>query len=106
MERKLRNVWKVENMETKFQISLHIKTPAGIETYGNFDIGSDREQAMAIVEQFKGTDELSEHSILYMDFSEVKNGIPLPVRIMHCTLDDIAYNVRIITRDLFKNFSL
>ena len=93
-------------METNFQISLHMKTPAGFETYGNFDLGSDREQAMAIVEQFKGTDELSENSILYMDFTEVQEGVPLPVTILHCTLDDLTYNIRIITRDIFKNFSL
>ncbi len=93
-------------METNFQISLHIKTPSGFETYGGFDLGSDREQAMAIFKQLKGTDDLSEHSILYMDFTEVQNGIPLPVRILHCTLDDIAYNVRIITKDLFKNLGL
>ncbi len=93
-------------METNFQISLHIKTPAGFETYGNFDLGSNREQAMAIAAQFKGTDNISANSILYMDFTEVQNGIPLPVRIMHCTLDDITYNIRIITRDIFKNLSL
>ena len=93
-------------METNFQISLHMKTPAGFETYGNFDLGSDREQAMAIVEQFKGTDDLSENSILYMDFTEVQEGVPLPVKILHCTLDDLTYNIRIITRDIFKNFSL
>lgn len=93
-------------METKFQISLHIKTPAGFETYGNFDLGPNPEQAMAIVEQFKGTDNISANSILYIDFTEVQNGIPLPLRILHCTLDDIAYNTRIITRDIFKNLSL
>jgi hypothetical protein len=93
-------------METNFQISLHIKTPDGFETYGNFDLGSDREQATAIVEQFKGTEDLSESSILYMDFTEVRNGIPLPVKILHCTLDEITYNIRIITRDIFKNLSL
>ena len=93
-------------METKFQISLHMKTPSGFETYGNFDLGSHREQAMAIVEQFKGSDDKLENSILYMDFTEVQNGIPLPVKILHCTLDDIAYNIRIITRDIFKNLSL
>jgi hypothetical protein len=93
-------------MESKFQISLHIKTPGGFETYGNFDLGADREQATAIVEQLKGTDNLSENSILYMDFTETRNGIPLPLRIMHCTLDDVTYNVRIITRDVFKNLGL
>lgn len=93
-------------MESKFQISLLIKTPAGFETYGNFDLGANRQRATAIVEQLKGTENISEHSILYMDFTEIQNGIPLPVRIVHCTLDDIAYNVRIITRDIFKNLSL
>jgi hypothetical protein len=93
-------------METNFQISLHIKTPTGFETYGNFDLGSDRDQAIAIVEQLRGTDDLSESSILYMDFTEIQNGIPLPVRMLHCTLDDISYNIRIITKDLFKNHSL
>ena len=93
-------------METFYQISLHIKTPKGFETYGKFDLGSERNQAAAILEQLKGTDDISEHSILYMDFTKIQNGIPLPVGIMHCTLDDIAYNVRIITRDIFKNLSL
>ncbi|WP_461450380.1 hypothetical protein [Mucilaginibacter sp.] len=93
-------------METRFQISLHMKTPSGFETYGNFDLGSDREQAMAIVEQFKGAEDLSQQSILYMDLTEVQDGVPLPVRILHCTLDEMVYNVRIITRDVFKNLSL
>jgi hypothetical protein len=93
-------------METFFQTSLYIKTAKGFETYGKFDLGSDKAQAAAIVEQLKGTDDISEHSILYMDFTEIRSGIPFPVKILHCTLDDIAYNVRIITREVFKNLSL
>jgi hypothetical protein len=34
------------------------------------------------------------------------DGIPLPIRIRHCTIDDIAINARIITRDVFKNLAL
>jgi len=93
-------------METNFQISLYIKTPTGFETYGNFELGTDREQAADIVKQLKGTDNISTNSILYMDFTEIRDGVPLPIRILHCTLDEIAYNVRIITRDIFKNLSL
>jgi hypothetical protein len=93
-------------METFFQISLQIKSHEGFETYGKFDLGSDKEQATAILAQLKGTDNITEHSVLYMDFTEIRNGIPLPIKIMHCTLDDIAYNVRIITREVFKNLSL
>ena len=93
-------------METLFQISMHIKTPAGFATYGRFDLGTDRGQATAIVDQLRGTDDIAEHSVLYMDFTAIQDGIPLPVRILHCTLDEVAYNVRIITRDVFKNLGL
>jgi len=92
-------------METLFQISLHIKTPSGFETYGTFDLGH-REQATEIFSHLKGTPEIGPHSVLYMDLSEIQNGIPLPVEILHCTLDDIAHNARVITRDVFKNLSL
>ena len=93
-------------METNFQISLLIRTPAGFETYGKFDLGADRDQATEIFSQLKGTDEIAEKSILYMDFTEVRDGIPFPVKILHCTLDDITFNTRIVTRDIFKNLNL
>jgi flagellar motor switch protein FliM len=93
-------------METLFQISLHVKTPSGFETYGMFDLGRDREKAMEIFSQLNGTDEVTTSSILYMDLSEIRNSIPYPVAIRHCTLEDIACNARVITRDVFKNLSL
>jgi hypothetical protein len=93
-------------METKYYIDLHIKTPKGFETYGTFHLGDDRKKAEAIFCQLKGTDEVSGQSILHMDFTEKRDGIPLPVKILHCTIDDIAVNSRIITRDVFKNLAL
>ncbi|MEO7213822.1 hypothetical protein [Mucilaginibacter sp.] len=93
-------------MKTLFQISLYIKTPSGFETYGTFDLGRDRERAKDIFDQLKGTPDIAPHSVLYMDLSEMRNGIPLPMEIRHCTLEDIAYNARVITRDVFKNLSL
>ena len=106
MERELLRYRKTFSMKTTYQISLLIKTPTGFETYGHFDLGTNRDQAMAIIEQLKGTDDVTGHSVLYMDFNEIRDGIPYPIRIMHCTLDDIAENTRIITRDTFKNLSL
>jgi hypothetical protein len=93
-------------METLFQISLHIKTPSGFETYGTFELGHGREQAVDIFNQLKGTPDIAPHSVLYMDLSEIRDGIPLPMEIRHCTLEEIAYNARVITRDVFKNLSL
>jgi hypothetical protein len=93
-------------METTFYVSLNIKTPAGFETYGTFNLGNDREKAKAIFSQLKGNENVSEKTILHMDFTEMQNGIPFPVKILHCTLEEIAGNSRIITRDVFKNLSL
>ncbi len=93
-------------METLFYVSLHIKTPSDFETYGTFELGNDREKAIAIFNQLKGSENVTEKSILNMDFTEVQNGIPLPLKILHCTLDDIAVNTKIITRDVFKNKGL
>jgi hypothetical protein len=93
-------------MKMLFQISLHIKTPSGFETYGTFDLGEDRQQATEIFNQLKGTADIALHSVLYMDLLEIRDGIPIPMEIRHCTLEDIAYNARIITRDVFKNRSL
>jgi hypothetical protein len=93
-------------METLFQISLHIKTPSGFETYGTFDLGRDREQALDIFHQLKGTADIAPHSVLYMDLSAIRDGLPLPMEIRHCTLEEIAYNARVITRNVFKNLSL
>ena len=93
-------------METKYYIDLHIKTPLGFETYGTFYLGNNREKATAIFSQLKGTDSVSEKSILHMDFTETRNGIPLPIQILHYTIDDVAINSRIITRDVFKNLAL
>ncbi|MGZ3874871.1 MAG: hypothetical protein ACXVJD_18265 [Mucilaginibacter sp.] len=93
-------------MEKTYYIDLLIKTPQGFETYGNFQLGTDRNKALAIFSRLKGTSEVSEKSILHMDFTEMTNGVPLPANILHCTIDDIAVNIRIITREVFKNLAL
>jgi hypothetical protein len=106
LEQNLQGDLKNRVMDSLFQISLFIKTPSGFETYGNFDLGSDRDRAMAIFGQLRGTPKVSPDAILYMDLSEVHGGIPLPLEVLHCTLEDIAWNTRIITRDVFKNLNL
>ncbi|MDB5144554.1 MAG: hypothetical protein JWQ66_3267 [Mucilaginibacter sp.] len=93
-------------MDSLFQISLHMRTPSGFETFGKFELGSDREQALAIFSQLKGTPEIAQNSILCMDFSEIRDGIPLPIEIMHCRLDELACNTKIITREVFKNLGI
>ncbi|MDB5024455.1 MAG: hypothetical protein JWP78_2210 [Mucilaginibacter sp.] len=89
-----------------YYVSLHIKTPVGFLTYGSFELGTDRKKATTIFRELKGTDEISESSILHLDFTELEEGIPLPIQVLHCTIDEIAENVRIITREVFKELAL
>jgi hypothetical protein len=93
-------------MEKRYQISLHIKTPTGFETFGTFELGNDREQALSIYSQLQGTPDIGPASVLYMDISEISDGIPLPVAVMHCTLEELAYNTKIITREVFKYLAI
>jgi hypothetical protein len=93
-------------MDSTFYIDLHIKTPQGFETFGRFYLGDDREEATSVFDQLAGTSEISERSVLHMDFTELQDGVPLPIRLLHCTLDDIAENSRVITRDVFRNLAL
>ncbi|MBD1392950.1 hypothetical protein [Mucilaginibacter glaciei] len=69
-------------MKTNFQTSLHIKTPSGFEIYGNFDLGSDRERAMAIVEQFKLV-----KLPIYVSFEDLPNNLIPSIRYQDTLLD-------------------
>ena len=93
-------------MEKAYYIDLHLQTPQGFEIYGTFQLGKHREKALAIFSQLRGTDVVSKKSILHMDLTEMTDGVPLPIRILHCTIDDVAVNTRTITRDVFKNLAL
>lgn len=93
-------------METLFFISLNIKTISGIDSYATYNLGENREKAEAIFAQLKGSPELSHNTVLTMDFTEMKDGIPFPLKMLDCTFGDVVYNTKIITRELFKNLNL
>jgi hypothetical protein len=95
-----------DNMETSFYISLNIKTATGFETFAKFYVGCDWKSSQTIFSMLKGEDDVSEKSILYMDFIEIQNEVPFTVGVLHCTLEELAENTKIITRELFKQFNL
>ena len=47
-----------------------------------------------------------ERNILYFDFMEMQNGLPTNLDLITCTLNELADNCRIITKELFisENF--
>lgn len=93
-------------MENLFYITLSIKTIAGIDSYATYNLGDNEEKAMAIFKQLKGTSDLSDQSVLTMDLTVTNDGIPLPIKMLDCAFDDVIYNTKIITREIFKNLNL
>jgi hypothetical protein len=93
-------------MRTQFFIALNIKTGAGPETIARFRIGNNLEQAYHIFYLLKGDDTVSETNIFYLDFMEMKDGLPVNLKMIGCTLDQLAENCRIIAKELFMLSSL
>jgi hypothetical protein len=93
-------------METIFYILLNIQTPEGLENFCKFSLGNDSDFAYALFSKLQGTSEVSENNILYLELIETKAGLPLNLKIMTCTLDEISENCRLITKETFRRFSL
>lgn len=93
-------------MPTKFYIICHLKTPAGPETYGRFEIGNDRKTAAELFAKLKGDKEVNEQNMLCMELMETANGLPFNINILSCTLNELMENCRIITKGIFTQHNL
>lgn len=88
--------------QTTFYITINLKTPQGYECIGKFFVGDNQESATNIFRQLKGRKTVNEKSLLQFDLMESKDGLPLNVQMISCSLEDVAENCRIITRELFR----
>jgi hypothetical protein len=88
-------------MTTQFYIVLNIKTPKGPESFARFFIGNNRMRAYDLFSQMKGS-EVDEKNVLYLDFMETVNDLPVNLKMITCTLGQIAENCKLITKEVFK----
>lgn len=93
-------------MENLFYITLNIRTAAGIDSYANYYLGNNKEKAEAIFRQLKGSEQLAPDTVLTMDFTQMRDGIPFPLIMLGCSAEEVAFNTRVITREIFKNLNL
>lgn len=89
-------------MYTQFYITFSFKSNADYKAFAKFFIGNSREIAYAIFEKLKGSDEVNEMNVLYLDFIETWEGLPKNLKVKSCTLQELSENCSIITRELFK----
>ena len=88
--------------ENTFYILLSIRTSRRFESFGKFNLGNKREAAAEVFRQLKGTNKVNEKTILTIEMMETVKGLPQNLQILGCTLDELAYNCKIITKETFK----
>jgi hypothetical protein len=93
-------------MQTTFYILLNIKTPNGFECFGRFNIGNNRQAAYAVFQKLKGSYTIDEKSILCMELMETVNDLPLNIKMISCSLDELTENCRLITKETFNIINL
>jgi hypothetical protein len=89
-------------MAMEYRITLHARTASGFDTFGEFFIGNDRQAAKELFNTLKGSPENMEDGLLLIELREINRNLPLDIQMIHCTLDQLADNCRLITKDLFK----
>jgi len=83
-----------------------MKTPKGFESFARFYIGNNEELAMNSFGKLKGTTEMLENRILQMDLMETRNNLPVNLKVLGCTLEEMAENCKCIAKEAFKLFTL
>jgi hypothetical protein len=93
-------------MAIEYRIALHARTASGLDTLGEFFIGSDRHAANELFDALKGSPDDIEHGLLLMELQEISRNLPLDIQMIHCTLDQVAENCRTITKNQFRTLNL
>lgn len=83
-----------------------MRTPSGFQDYGRFDLGDHRTFAYDLFSSLRGRTSVREDDILHMDLMELKEGLPVNIRVISCTADEMAANCKIVTKELFKHINL
>ena len=93
-------------MAIEYRIALHARTASGFDTFGEFFIGNDCQVAKELFNTLKGSHDNIELGVLVMELQEINRNLPVDIQMIHCTLDQVAENCRLITKDQFKTFYL
>lgn len=93
-------------MRTVFYLICRLRTATGFEAFGTFNLGNDREFAYTLFEHLKGRRQASSTDVLQLDLMETRNGLPVNLRVISCTAEELAANCKFITKEMFKLLNL
>jgi len=89
-------------MKTQFYILLSLKTPQGYCDYGQYFFGNDRQTAYELFTQLSGEKKMKDNCLLHIDLMETVNEIPVKIKTICCTLEELGYNCKLIAREIFR----
>jgi hypothetical protein len=89
-------------METSVYIDISIQTAEGPKRFGRFEIGQDREAAHHLFKKLKGSSEVNVKDMLYIEFMEQVNGLPVNLDLLTCDLQELGTNSMLITQEIFR----
>jgi hypothetical protein len=89
-------------MYTTYYINLSIKTADGPKQFGYFNLGADREDAYGLFKKLKGSPAVDHNDLLYIEFMETINGLPINIDILSCDLQELGNNCMLITQEVFR----
>lgn len=90
------------SMETQFYILLSLKTAKGFVHYGQYFFGDDRETAYHLFDQMRGSTILTDTAKLHIDLMETVNELPVKIKTVCCTLEELGANCKLIAREVFR----
>lgn len=89
-------------MKTQFYIILSLKTPQGFVDYGHYLLGNNRQAAYDLFGQLAGNEKFSDSCLLHIDLMETVDELPVKIKTICCSLDELGYNAKLIARQVFR----
>lgn len=91
-------------MKKQFYILLSLKTTTGFSVYGQYFFGDERKAAEDLFAHLKGSQSL--HGPLHIDLMEKVDELPVRIRTICCTLEEMGFNCQLIAKELFRLITL
>ncbi|MCZ4224816.1 hypothetical protein [Pedobacter rhodius] len=89
-------------MEKEFTIDIALKLKNSKLSYGRFILGSDKDVALEIFRSLKGNRDTVNTCTLELELIENVTGFPIPIDILNCTLQELAENITLLSKEIFR----
>ncbi len=93
-------------MAGSYHISLELNTLFGMETIGSLELGTEKDFAAQVFEELHGDDQVTGQGSFTLILTACEDGVKLPITMKRCNSDELAWNVKLIARELFKKYNL